>query len=254
VRKSCVGYLIANIVLISILSACSQPLSTQPSSRPTDIVVAKGVVEDLVIEASVKTTLCLLDPPDFCKKYEIEYEEEREKDESRECYAVTEKFSGELEAYTINFEPLREEFSKYAGRNWKSPSLPSDLEWIVQLNIRISEKILEELFKKLYGPEVAATSDTLVACKKVVEKDYGKVFRLCIMSTGESGCFPIVSAKVTQQPSYQSHNWDPNSLVPGSGVPLYVTPNSKFPLGTGCGWLDDSSVNWWVCPQQTLQP
>lgn len=268
-------YLAVVGILISFSSACGQLIpspeiaalnTTEPplqlnesikGYRPTKIVI-EGAVEDLVIEASVKVGLCIIDPS-FCLPYSLEIEEECEKDPQnyRECCVAIASLSIQPEVFMTKFEHLREEFTKYEDRYGRRLLLPDDLEWIVNLN----EQILQELFEELFSPEFTATSDSWIACEKKktreeinrmfetkVQGQYGKVFRLCLV---QPECFPLTTAMVTPMPDFY---WNVPSSNDGSEVPLWTIPGPEVPFGTDCAWIYAPSLVLPACPQPRLPP
>lgn len=252
-------------ILITFSSACAQPTPTPQAnasiidSSPTDIVI-EGTVEDLVIEASVKVGLCVINP-DSCSPYSLEIEEECEKDpqNNRECCVAIASLNFKPEVFTPDpdFEQLREEFAKYEDRNGRRPLLPDDLEWIVKLN----EQILQEWFDEWYSPEITATSELWIACEKKKQKEeirkmfetrvrsqYGKVFRLCLI---QSECFPLTLAIVTPMSDF---SWNVTPGTDDSDAPLWATPGPEVPFGTDCAWIYDPPLVLPVCPQPRLTP
>lgn len=255
-KKQPILHLAFLLILSFLLSACAQPTPSPgiPANvpiSPSQIVISEDV-EDLVIEASVKVGLCLLDES-FCSLYSLEVEEHCDSapEGERECclaiatlHVQPEVLKPELQD---RYDQLRQEFSEYERRNERRPYLPADLEWIVKLN----EEILQDVFEEIYGPSFTATSNPWITCEQTaseheietmfqrrVHSQYGQVFRLCLT---QSACFPLPI----------------DALVPVEGVisdQPWLPPDPQIRFGVDCGWVIGPQMPQIVCPGSPLNP
>jgi len=209
----------------SILLACiavSLSLTACSAGPAPDAPIIQGSLQDMVLDFSVKALHALVDPESLSPFSEPKFEVDCVSDQKRrDCCVATgtmdvdlpiPDFSGRIRDELL--KAIRGELAQFEILNSREPTSARDMDWLVQLNEKIAEKLLKEWFSQ--DPKAQAVFQPLALtpdeCEQIVADEIAQTF---------PAAFPqyYANALPTQAPfllpTPKPFEWPECHLVPG---------------------------------------
>ncbi len=208
--------LIIYFALVFSLTAC-----TVQSSKSS--LITLDSLQDMVLDFSVKALHVLIDPDSASPFSGPHLEVNCNSDKNRQdCCVATgtmdidlplQDFSDKIRDELLN--AIKGELQKFEERMSREPLLPEDMDWLIQLNEKIAQKVLEEWFDQ--NPKLQAIFEPMVltpeACQQILTDEISQHFPAAFKEYYQ---FMLPPTQIPLQiPSQQPIPWPTSHIVPG---------------------------------------